>query len=82
MWPYECAANQQFNRKKVEQELKRYRKKGPGPTTRLLLDGISPSGALAGTVLDVGSGSGPHPCAPGACRVERRREFVAALLDK
>jgi magnesium-protoporphyrin O-methyltransferase len=55
---FECAANQQFNQKKVEDELKRYRNKGPGPTTRLLVDGISQSGALAGTVLDVGSGFG------------------------
>jgi magnesium-protoporphyrin O-methyltransferase len=55
---FECEANQQFNQKKVEQELKRYRTKGPGPTTRLLVDGISQSGALAGTVLDVGSGFG------------------------
>ena len=55
---FECEANQQFNQKKVEQELKRYRTKGPGRTTRLLLDGISQSGALAGTVLDVGSGFG------------------------
>ena len=55
---FECEATQQFNQKKVEQELKRYRMKGPGPTTRLLVDGISQSGVLAGTVLDVGSGFG------------------------
>ena len=50
---FECAANQQFNQKKVGQELKRYRQKGAGPTNRLLVDGISEAGALAGTVLDV-----------------------------
>lgn len=55
---FECSASQQFNQKKLEQELKRYRAKGPGPTTRLLVNGISQSGALAGTVLDVGSGFG------------------------
>jgi magnesium-protoporphyrin O-methyltransferase len=52
------AADQQFNQRKVAQELKRYREKGPGPTTRLLADGIAQSGALSGTVLDVGSGIG------------------------
>lgn len=56
--PFECAANQQFNEKKVAQELKRYREKGPGRTTRLLVDGIAEAGAMNGTVLDVGSGVG------------------------
>jgi tRNA1(Val) A37 N6-methylase TrmN6 len=55
---FESAADQQFNHRKVAQELKRYREKGPGPTTRLLADGIAQSGALSGTVLDVGSGIG------------------------
>jgi hypothetical protein len=55
---FECSASQQFNQKKVTQELKRYREKGSGPTTRLLVDGITKSGALGGTVLDVGSGIG------------------------
>jgi SAM-dependent methyltransferase len=56
--PFESAADQQFNEKKVAQELKRYREKGPGPTTRLLADGIAQSGALSGRVLDIGSGIG------------------------
>src|SRR5262245_17134490 len=56
--PFESAANQHFNRKKVAQELKRYREKGAGPTTRLLADGIARSGALSGIVLDVGAGVG------------------------
>jgi magnesium-protoporphyrin O-methyltransferase len=55
---FDCAANRQFDQTKVDQERTRYREKGPGPTTRLLVDGISQSGALAGTVLDVGSGIG------------------------
>jgi SAM-dependent methyltransferase len=55
---FESAADRQFNQRKVAQELKRYREKGPGPTTRLLTDGIAQSGALSGTVLDVGSGIG------------------------
>src|SRR5262245_11536577 len=55
---FACAAGEQFNRHKVAQELKRYREKGPGPTTRLLADGIAQSGGLGGSVLDVGSGVG------------------------
>ena len=56
--PFERSANEQFNPKKIAQELKRYRKKGPGQTTRMLADGIAQSGALTGTVLDIGSGIG------------------------
>jgi SAM-dependent methyltransferase len=56
--PFECAANQQFNQRKVAQELRRYRQKGPGPTTRLLVDGIVQSAPISGTVLDIGSGVG------------------------
>jgi magnesium-protoporphyrin O-methyltransferase len=55
---FESSASQQFNQKKVTQELTRYREKGPGSTTRLLVEGITKSGALGGTVLDVGSGIG------------------------
>jgi magnesium-protoporphyrin O-methyltransferase len=55
---FQCAADQQFDQEKVAQELKRYHKKGPGPTTRMLADGIAQSGALQGTVLDVGAGFG------------------------
>ena len=56
--PFEWAANQQFDQKKVAQELRRYRQKGPGPTTRLLVDGIVQSVPISGTVLDIGAGVG------------------------
>jgi len=55
---FERAAEQQFNEKKAAQELKRYRTKGPGPTTRLLQEGIAQAGAPKGTLLDIGSGVG------------------------
>ena len=55
---FERAADQQFNQKRAATELKRYREKGPDPTTRLLEDGIARCGAASGTVLDVGSGIG------------------------
>jgi SAM-dependent methyltransferase len=55
---FECAADQQFNEKKATEELKRYRTKGPGPTTRLLQQGLEHAGPLRGTLLDIGSGIG------------------------
>jgi magnesium-protoporphyrin O-methyltransferase len=55
---FECAADQQFNERKATEELKRYRIKGPGPTTRLLQEGIAHAGTLSGTLLDIGSGIG------------------------
>ena len=55
---FECAADQQFNEKKAAEELKRYRTKGPGPTTRLLQEGLAHAGTIGGTLLDIGSGIG------------------------
>ena len=55
---FECSADQQFNEKKATEELKRYRTKGPGPTTRLLQQGLEHAGTLKGTLLDIGSGIG------------------------
>ena len=55
---FECVADRQFNEKKAVEELERYRTKGPGPTTRLLLEGVARTGLLSGTLLDVGSGIG------------------------
>ena len=56
--PYENAADQQFNAKKVAKELARFRTKGPGRTTQLLEHGISLAGLLGGHVLDIGAGFG------------------------
>ena len=55
---FENAAGRQFNAKKVAVELARFRKKGPGPTTRLLEHGIAQTGLLDGFLLDVGAGFG------------------------
>ncbi len=52
------AAEQQFTRKKAAQELTQYRKKGPGPTTRLLQDGLVSAKTLDGVLLDIGCGIG------------------------
>src|SRR5262245_59782751 len=55
---FTCAADQQFNEKKATDELRRYRTKGPGPTTRLLQEGLARAGTVSGTLLDIGSGVG------------------------
>ena len=86
--PFERAASQHFNEKKVAQELKRYREKGPGPTTRMLADGIAHSGALSGTVLDVGSGIGGltfellERGATSAVAVDASAAYVGAARDE
>jgi ribosomal protein L11 methylase PrmA len=60
---YSCCAfgnttDQHFDAKKVEKELAQYRKKGPGPTTRGLRDGLRSAGLREGTLLDIGGGLG------------------------
>jgi magnesium-protoporphyrin O-methyltransferase len=50
--------DRQFTSKKAGQELRRYRRKGAGPTTRLLIDGISRVGVTGGSLLDIGAGVG------------------------
>jgi magnesium-protoporphyrin O-methyltransferase len=55
---FEESVDQQFTQKKVDRELARYRRKGAGPTARLLLDGLSKAGLAQGTLLDVGAGVG------------------------
>jgi magnesium-protoporphyrin O-methyltransferase len=56
--PFERAAERQFDRRKAAEELSRLREKGPGPTTRLLEEGIVDAGVRGGTLLDIGSGIG------------------------
>jgi SAM-dependent methyltransferase len=46
-----------FTAKIAMRDLQRYRQKGPGPTTRLLRDGVATAGAK-GLLLDIGSGVG------------------------
>jgi magnesium-protoporphyrin O-methyltransferase len=55
---FACAADQQFNEKKANEELQRHRIKGPAATTRLLQEGLARAGTLTGTLLDIGSGIG------------------------
>ena len=51
-------ADQHFDAKKVAKELAQYRRKGPGPTTRGLRDGLVSAGLQEGTLLDIGGGLG------------------------
>jgi magnesium-protoporphyrin O-methyltransferase len=55
---FTCAVDAQFTRKKAAQELARYRKSGPGITTKLLREGLERAGLTSGTLLDVGAGVG------------------------
>jgi SAM-dependent methyltransferase len=52
------SAERQFDAEKVAKELLKYRRKGPGPTTRRLRDGLVSAGIRQGTLLDVGGGLG------------------------
>lgn len=52
------SADEHFNTAKVAKELSKYRRKGPGPTTRRLRDGVVSAGLQSGTLLDVGGGLG------------------------
>ena len=49
---------EQFDQKLVERELQKYRKKGPGKPTRILLEAIQTSGVEGLTLLDIGGGVG------------------------
>ncbi len=51
-------AARQFSSAKVAKELQRYRRRGPGVTTRKLRDGLVSAGLARGTVLDIGGGLG------------------------
>ena len=55
---FEETVDEQFTSKKAGRELERYRRKGAGSTTRLLIEGLSQAGIVDGTLLDVGAGVG------------------------
>lgn len=49
---------QQFGRDTAKDDLKRYRKDGPLPTTRALISALQSRGVQGATVLDIGGGVG------------------------
>jgi len=52
------AIDEQFNARVAQREVAHYRKKGPGPTTKLLRDGVTAEGHPMATLLDIGAGIG------------------------
>lgn len=48
----------QFGRKNAEKELRRFRRSGPIPTTRALIDALRAQGIGGASVLDIGGGIG------------------------
>jgi magnesium-protoporphyrin O-methyltransferase len=55
---YGGVADRQFDAAKVALELRQYRKKGSGPTTGLLRDGLAAASVVSGSLLDIGAGIG------------------------
>ncbi|HJQ20262.1 MAG TPA: methyltransferase domain-containing protein [Gemmatimonadaceae bacterium] len=55
-----CQANYDavFSEKRTKKDLKRYRRKGPDKTTRLLIDALRSAGVQGKTLLDIGGGIG------------------------
>jgi predicted RNA methylase len=82
------AAEEQFNKKKAAEELARYRKNGPGPTTCRLQDAVAKSGALSGSLLDIGSGIGSltfgllERGASSAVAVDASSAYIAAAVEE
>lgn len=56
--PFACAADRQFDEAHARADLAKYRKKGPGPTTRGLLAALEALADRESTLLDVGAGLG------------------------
>ena len=52
------AAGELFDDRTARRDLKRYRKKGPSGTTRLLLDALIERGVTGASLLDIGGGVG------------------------
>ena len=57
-----CGVEQQFNRAEAERALRRYRRRGPDTTTRLLIDDVrailNAAGSRDVVLLDIGAGIG------------------------
>jgi magnesium-protoporphyrin O-methyltransferase len=48
----------QFGRKTARWELRRFRKRGPAPTTRMLIEALGREGVSGASILDIGGGVG------------------------
>ncbi len=67
-----CGFDEFFDRKVAVRDLRRYRRRGPIPSTRLLIEAIVAEGVRGATLLDIGGGAGAiqhELVAAGAARV-------------
>lgn len=77
-----------FNDKMVSEELKQYRVKGPGKTTRLMIDALKAEGVQGLDLLDVGGGVGAvqhHLIAAGirqATDVDAAQAYIRAASEE
>ena len=77
-----------FDQKEAMKDLKRYRKKGPSDTTRMLVEAIKEEGVQQGTVLDIGGGVGAiqHELldagASGAVSVDASTAYVETAKEE
>ena len=77
-----------FGRKAARSDLKRYRKKGPDRTTRMLIDAVAAEGVAHATVLDIGGGVGAiqHELlkagAEAAISVDASTAYVSAAREE
>ena len=86
---YQCQGIEvEFNEKYVNREIRKYRKRGPAKTTRILLDALKAEGVEGGTVLDIGGGFGaiPHELLKGgaskAIQVEASTAYLKAAKEE
>jgi magnesium-protoporphyrin O-methyltransferase len=77
-----------FNDKSVAKDLKKYRKKGPDKTTRMLIDALRAEGIEGMTLLDIGGGVGAiqhellESGATRAVSVEASKAYVKASKEE
>ncbi len=77
-----------FNRKCVDKDLKRYRKKGPDKTTRILIDALKAEEIEGMMLLDIGGGVGvlQHELlkagASEAINVEASKAYIEAAKEE
>lgn len=77
-----CGIEDQFDRERAEQDLRRYRRRGPLPTTRRLLRALGARPRPDATVLDIGGGVGVihyellRRGFAGATHVDRSQAFI------
>ena len=74
---------EQFNAKWAEKELKRYRRRGPEATSRILLDSLRETGMARASLLDVGGGIGAihHALLGREVATAVHVDAASALLD-